>query len=64
MNSNNVVTRETRLSIVEDSDFAGDLEDAKSISGNNLMNLRKSNVCPRQLEVQEANVSVPQFYRV
>ena len=47
-----------------DSDFAGDFEDSKSTSGVNLMYLWKSNIRLHLLDVQETNVSFPQFYRV
>ena len=32
--------------------------------GGSPMYLRKSNICPHQLDVQEANFSIPQFHRV
>ena len=32
--------------------------------GESLMYLWKPNICPHQLDVQETNVSIPQFYRV
>ena len=32
--------------------------------GESLMYLWKPNICPHQLDVQEANVSIPQFYRI
>ena len=51
-----------RLGLFRDSVFAGDLEDSKSTSGSP-MKIRKPNICPHQLEVQEANISIPQFYR-
>ena len=51
------------LGFLQDSDFAGDLENSKkkSTSGRDLW---KPNVCPHQLDVQEANVSIPQFHRI
>ena len=50
--SGNVVMLEkycaTLLGVFQDSDFAGDLEDSKSISGHS-MYLRESDVCSNQL---------------
>ena len=59
-----------RLGLFQDSDFAGDLEDSKSTSGRgrrrkqDLMFFWKSNIRPHQMDVQEANVSIPQFLRI
>ena len=52
------------MGLFQDSDFAGDLEDSKSTSGKSLMYLRKSNIRPHQLDVQETNCCLAQFYRV
>ena len=53
-----------RLGAFQDSKFFGDLEDSKSTSGGIFMYLRKSNICSDKLDVQEANNSVSQFYRI
>ena len=53
-----------RLCLLQDSDCAWDLEDSKINFGRNLMYLWKSNICSFKLDVSEANVSIPQFYRV
>ena len=45
-----------RLGLFKDSEFAGDLEDSKSTSGGVFRS--------RQLDVQEANCCLAQFYRV
>ena len=42
-----------RLGLFQDSGFAGDLEDSKSTSGENLMYFRISNIRSSQLDVQE-----------
>ena len=50
-----------RLGVLQDSDFAGDLEDSTSTSGGgeDFMYSRKSIVRLHELDVQEANVIVP-----
>ena len=55
-------SKQCRLGLFQDSDFAGDLEDSKSTSGC-LVHYRKSHVCANQLDVQETNFSVTQLYR-
>ena len=50
-----------RLGLFQDSDFAGDLEDYTRRS---FVHVWKSNICPDQLDVQEANVSVSQLHRI
>ena len=57
----------TRLSVVEfqDSDFVGGVEDSKSTSGGVLYICgSRTFLCPHQLDVEETNVSIPQFNRV
>ena len=53
-----------RLGQSQDSDFAGDLEDSISTSGGDLMYFWKPNICHPQLDVQETDISIPQFYRI
>ena len=50
-----------RLGLFQDSDFAGDLEDSKSISEGVLCIFWKQNICPSQLDVQETNCCLAQF---
>ena len=66
--TDNTVMWEAQLCIVDrvffqDSDSAADLEDSKSTSGGVLCIFGSRAFCPHQLDVQEANVSIPQFYR-
>ena len=57
--------QQCRLGLIQDSDFAGDLEDSKSINTRrSFVYLRKSNICTHQLDVHEANVSVSQLHRI
>ena len=56
-------TRHCRLGVFQDSDFLEDLEDSKP-NLESLMYLWKPNICHRQLDVQETNVSLPKFYRI
>ena len=58
-----------RLGLVQDSDFAGDLEDSKSTSGRGrreggecLVYFSEVEHCSRQLDVQKAQFSLAQFY--
>ena len=56
----------TRFSIVDwvnpnTQDFAGDLEDSKYHSEESYVSSEVEHFCPHQLDVQEANVSIPQF---
>ena len=44
-----------RLGLLQDSDFAGDLEDSKSTSGGILVYFRKSTICANKLDVQETD---------
>ena len=53
-----------RLSLFQDSDFAGDIEDSTSTSGGNLCKFGSRTFCSHQLDVQEANFSIPQFCRI
>ena len=53
-----------RLGLFQVSDFAGDLEDVKSTSRKESYVLWKPSICHHQLDVQETNVSKPQFYRI
>ena len=55
--------QQCRLGLYQDSDFAGDLEDAKSTSGGVLCFFPKSHVCANKLDVQETGLSFTQFYR-
>ena len=50
--------------LLQDSDFAGDLEDSQSISGGVLFIFGSRTFCVHQLDVQEANFSITQFYRI
>ena len=52
-----------RLRLLEDTDFAGDLEDSKSTSGRILCIFRKPNICTNKLDVQETDFSFTQFHR-
>ena len=52
-----------RLGLFQDSDFAGDLEDSKSISRDVLCFFGSRHIGLHQLDVQEANISIPQFCR-
>ena len=47
--------KQCRLGPVQDSDFAGDLEDSKSTSGGTLCVFGKSYICSNKLDVQETN---------
>ena len=48
-----------------DSDFAGELEDSKSTSGESYVFLEVEYSFPvSKLDVLETNVSIPQFYRI
>ena len=66
----NIVMWVARISIVDwvyskNSDFAGDLEDSESTSEREFVNFWKPNIFPIiNLDVQETNVSIPQFYRI
>ena len=53
-----------RLGSFQDSDFAADLEDAKSTSGGVLCIVGSRTFVPIKLDVQEANVSVSQLHSV
>ena len=44
-------TKQCRLGLFQDSDFAGDLEDSKSFSGGNTVHIRKSYICSSKLDV-------------
>ena len=55
--------KQCRLGLFQDSDFAGDLEDAKSTSGRTLC-IWQSYICSNKLNVQEANFSFAQFNRI
>ena len=46
---------------VQDSDFAGDLEDSKSTSGGTLCIFGSPHICSKKLDVQETNISFSQF---
>ena len=54
--------QQCRLGLFQESDFAGDLEDSKSISGRILCIFGGSRVCANKLDVQETNFSFTQFY--
>ena len=45
------------------TDFVGDPEDAKSTSSGILCFFRKSDACSHEIDAQEANINVSQFYR-
>ena len=69
MNINSIVlqgntAKQCRLGLFQDSDFAGDLEDSKSTSGENIVYIRKSYICSSKLDVQETNFSFAQFNRI
>ena len=50
-----------RLELLQDPDFAGDLEDSKSTLGETLCTFGKPYTCSCQLDVQEADMCVTQF---
>ena len=56
--------KQCRLGLFQDSDFAGDLEDSKSTSGDVLCIFWKHNTCPSQLDVQETNCCLAHFHRI
>ena len=45
------IAKQFRLGLFQDSDFAGDLEDSKSTSGENIMRFWKSYICSNKLDV-------------
>ena len=51
-----------RLGLSQDLDSVGDLEDSKSTLEWILRISGSRTLCPHQLDVQETNVSIPQFY--
>ena len=53
-----------RLGLFEDSDFAGDLEDSKSATGGLLCIFGSRTFVAISWDVQEANVSITQLYRI
>ena len=53
-----------RLGLLQDSDFAGELEDSKSTSGGTLCFFWKSYICSNKLDVQETNFSFAQLNRI
>ena len=57
-----ITAHHCRLGLLQDSDFAGDLEDSKSTSGG-VLYFRKSHVCANKLDVQETDCSFTQIYR-
>ena len=56
--------KQCRLGLFQDSDFAGDLEDSKSTSGENIMCFRQSHICSNKLDVSETDVSFSQLNRI
>ena len=67
MNTGNVVewesqSQQCRIGLVQDSDFAGDLDDSKINIKWTVMHIRKSYVRANKSEVQEKNLSFTQFY--
>ena len=56
-------TRQCRLGLFQDSDFAGDLEDSKSTSGGLLCILGSHTFVPKKLDVQERDISFTRFNR-
>ena len=53
-----------RGGLFQDSDFAGDFEDSKPTSVGVLCIFGSRTFCHHQLDVPEANISIPQFYRI
>ena len=45
------IAKQCRLGLFQDSDFAADLEDSKSIFWENIMHFRQSYVCSKKLDV-------------
>ena len=54
--------QQCRSGLFQESDFAGDLVDSKSISGEQFVHFRKPNICAKKLDVQETNLSFTLFY--
>ena len=54
--------QQCRLGLFQDSDFAGDLEDSKSISDGLLCILEVTHIRAHMLDVQETDFSFTQFY--
>ena len=55
-------TQQRKLGLLQDSDFAGDLEDSKSTTRGVLCIFRESHVCSSKLDVQEIEISVTRLH--
>ena len=55
--------QQCRLGLLQDSDFAGDLEDSKSTSRRTLCIFGSHTFCAVKLEMQETNFSFTQIHR-
>ena len=54
--------QQCRLGLLQDSDFAGDLEVFKIHFWRNIVHFWKSYICSNKLDVQETDLSLTQFY--
>ena len=46
-----ILLKQCRLGLFQDSDFEGDLEDSKSASGGHILRFGKSYICSNKLDV-------------